>query len=474
MQKLWQKRWGNLGGVPKKGKEHFQLLGYIRFKANLYVDSPLPTCFFQLCGPGEELWVQFKCADSEALVFSPLGNMIAMYGSWLNANNVIESCFASPHRMSDVESQANRLNELHLSDECEYNGVSNKCNRVDGNASEEPTAAKGADPADEPSPQTPMANVVELRRDNVFSMDGREIKYIMLWNLVFVNDIGTIGELNKKGEVYVSAKLPCLTPIIQQCLEVPHQSVYKSRTPHVFLERVVIPWPDEPLKFKVIRELLLLEVGNVYQVGPSLLGELVPLGTVIDQALGSKKRKAQTLLVMVSQSISRAPATTLLDQSLPMVSTFSPLRKRAFWDNLEANILDHGDCWMCVGDLNVIAESHEKVEGTAFRDADGNILRDFCLAMRGVDLGFLDVSNQDPTCREVVKVAWETDVQGFESFKLAVWIGNVRSSLKQWNKLHFGHCQNQTQASGISSAAEVKKVVWSMHPFKAPGPNGTS
>lgn len=43
----------------------------------------------------------------------------------------------------------------------------------------------------------------------------------------------------------------------------------------------------------------------------------------------------------------------------------------------------------------------------------------------------------------MVNAAWEKEAKGFESFKFVIKIGNVHSALKQWDKLHFEHCQTR-------------------------------
>ena len=54
---------------------------------------------------------------------------------------------------------------------------------------------------------------------------------------------------------------------------------------------------------------------------------------------------------------------------------------------------------------------------------------------------FLDVWTKDQRSKEVVNKAWAIQVGGFESFKLAVWLGNTRKALSVWNKAVFGLCQ---------------------------------
>jgi hypothetical protein len=60
---------------------------------------------------------------------------------------------------------------------------------------------------------------------------------------------------------------------------------------------------------------------------------------------------------------------------------------------------------------------------------------------------FEEFWTKDPTCGDVIDVAWNLVVSGNPALCLVKKLNYTKTDLKNWNSLHFGNIQNKIKAS---------------------------
>ncbi|XP_062085767.1 uncharacterized protein LOC133791875 [Humulus lupulus] len=116
-------------------------------------------------------------------------------------------------------------------------------------------------------------------------------------------------------------------------------------------------------------------------------------------------------------------------------------QKQSFWNRLKNRVLDCDNCWVIVGDLNVMLQDHEKMGGNRLSQRDTKILREF-LEDTVVRLDFV---KHGPERIVVIKTAWlENSFRG-NPLDICKKLEATKKNLKRWCKDTFGMLENKIE-----------------------------
>uniref|UniRef100_A0A803Q826 CCHC-type domain-containing protein n=1 Tax=Cannabis sativa TaxID=3483 RepID=A0A803Q826_CANSA len=302
------KKVGSFLKTDSKPKEELVHRGFLRAYVDVWLRHPIPVGFFLTADGKPESWIQFKyeklphlcfncgklahwnkeCSAPLAMVIPKIGEAVQMYGTWIKSETGRSNCFTMKGKgitkliVDNGEVPEWELNGKHRRGVWRRRQPPRATTTKAGSGLEAGVTTSSGGAARYPGDRTEDVAVEDNHIDHV-EIEGVGPNFLQLPNPDFV--------LNENRDI-----IPNIGPTIAQSLEIPHEWVCLSQTPHKFPKPTPLGWPNlEKEAQEMFLKLYGDDVINLYKAQQFLISNPPNLSEMILFLLGNtRKRKVHT------------------------------------------------------------------------------------------------------------------------------------------------------------------------------------
>uniref|UniRef100_A0A803QF26 Reverse transcriptase domain-containing protein n=1 Tax=Cannabis sativa TaxID=3483 RepID=A0A803QF26_CANSA len=278
--------------------------GFLKLKVEILINLQLPAGFFLSIDRGRREWIQFKyrklptfcfncgligherggCGKQKVYAYPPVGEAVPLYGPWLKAMIPIRSCFDTRRpkfiREMDIPMSRRALEPEEASGDSgrrttTLEGKDKHSGDVGGTKGtiRTPSTSSGEVHGNGTKESQKMPSVTKKMSPRISNSNKEHYDPLQV---IENHPISKLGSNPHDSNVILSL-MPNVGPTALQMVELPHEAICKSRTPHMHPEPIILPKPNSDKGERLVTK---------------LLGSSIASGLPLDREAHSKKRKA--------------------------------------------------------------------------------------------------------------------------------------------------------------------------------------